>query len=46
MTKEIPTPETETLCETNNFVVWTAKEPAGEVTYHVELGIVTLNFFE
>ena len=46
MTQEVPTPETETICETNNFIVWTAKEPDGEMTYHVELGVVTLNFFE
>ena len=46
MTKEVPTPEMETIVETNNFVVWSAKEPDGETTYHIELGIVTLNFFE
>ena len=46
MSKEIPTPETETICETSNFVVWAAKEPDGETTYHVELGVVTLNLFE
>ena len=46
MTKEVPTPETETICETNNFIVWSAKEPDGEMTYHLELNNVTLHFFK
>jgi hypothetical protein len=37
---------TETLAETNNFMVWKADEPDGEQTYHVELGQVTLHFFQ
>ena len=39
-------PKTTTLAETNNYVVWKAEEPDGETTYHVELGNVTLHFFE
>ena len=38
-------PKTETLAETENYLVWTATEPDGETTYHVELGTVTLHFF-
>ncbi|HEY57354.1 MAG TPA: hypothetical protein G4O04_02230 [Anaerolineae bacterium] len=38
--------QTETLAETQNFIVWKAKEPDGETTYHVELGAVTLHFFQ
>ena len=38
-------PETETLAETENYVVWKAKEPDGEITYHVELNNVTVHFF-
>ncbi len=36
---------TETLAETSDFIVWKAKEPDGEDTYHLELGNVTLHFF-
>lgn len=39
-------PKVTTLAETNNYVVWKAEEPDGEITYHVELGNVTLHFFE
>ncbi len=39
-------PKTTTLAETSNYVVWKAEEPDGETTYHVELGNVTLHFFE
>ena len=36
---------TKTIAETTNFIVWSAEEPDGETTYHVELGTVTLHFF-
>ncbi|MBT3339157.1 MAG: hypothetical protein HN560_04850 [Anaerolineae bacterium] len=39
-------PKTTTLAETNNYMLWKAEEPDGETTYHVELGNVTLHFFE
>ena len=39
-------PKTTTLAETSNYVIWKAEEPDGETTYHVELGNVTLHFFE
>jgi len=38
--------ETGTLAETDNFIIWTAAEPDGETTYHLELNNVTLHFFE
>ncbi len=38
--------KTETLAETPNYLVWKAEEPDGETTYHVELGSVTLHFFQ
>jgi hypothetical protein len=38
-------PHTETLAETENFLVWRAEEPDGETTYHVELNNVTVHFF-
>ena len=41
-----PEPKTETLAETDNYLVWKAEEPDGETTYHVELGNVTVHFFE
>ena len=40
-----PEPTTETLAETENYLVWKAEEPDGETTYHVELGTVTMHFF-
>jgi hypothetical protein len=36
----------ETLAETENYVAWISHEQDGEVVYHVELGSVTLHFFE
>jgi hypothetical protein len=42
MNDNIPT---ETIAETDNYVVWISQEPDGETTYHVELGSVTLHFF-
>jgi hypothetical protein len=39
-------PDTETIAETENFVIWKAQEPDGETTYHVELNNVTVHFFQ
>ncbi len=33
------------LAETENYIVWEVREPDDELTYHVELGAVTLHFF-
>lgn len=38
-------PETQTLAETENYVVWKADEPDGETTFHLELNNVTVHFF-
>jgi hypothetical protein len=38
-------PRTETLAETENFLVWKAEEPDGETTFHIELNNVTMHFF-
>lgn len=40
-----PDLETNTMAETDSFIVWEAQEPDGETTYHIELGQVTLHFF-
>jgi hypothetical protein len=45
MSKNASEPKTETLAETENYLVWSAEEPDGETTYHVELGSVTFHFF-
>ena len=45
MPKNAPEPKTETLAETEDYLVWSAEEPDGETTYHVELGNVTVHFF-
>lgn len=41
-----PEVKTETIAETSNFLAWKALEPDGEQTYHIELGTITLHFFE
>jgi len=46
MTNNGKEPQTSTLSETDNYMVWKADEPDGETTYHVELNNVTLHFFE
>jgi hypothetical protein len=46
MTNNGKEPQTNTLAETDNYMVWKAEEPDGETTYHVELNNVTLHFFE
>ena len=33
------------IAETENYLVWEVREPDDEITYHVELGAVTLHFF-
>ena len=43
MNNEIPT---ETIAETQNYVVWISDEPDGEKVFHIELGQVTLHFFQ
>jgi hypothetical protein len=45
MTSE-PDMNTSTLAETANYIAWKATEPDGEVTYHLELGTVTMHFFQ
>ena len=37
---------TKILSETASFIAWIAEEPDGETTYHIELGTVTLHFFQ
>lgn len=37
--------DTKTLAESSNFMAWVAEEPDGERTYHLELGQVTVHFF-
>jgi len=37
---------TKTIAESENYVVWLSQEPDGETVYHVELGAVTLHFFQ
>jgi hypothetical protein len=45
VTREENEPKTETIAETENYLAWSAEEPDGEVTYHLELNNVTLHFF-
>jgi hypothetical protein len=39
-------PTTDIIAETDNYLAWTAQEPDGETTYHLELNNVTLHFFQ
>jgi hypothetical protein len=41
-----PNIPTTILAETQNYMVWTADEPDGEMTYNLELGSVTVHFFK
>ena len=43
---EVPTPETENICETDSYIAWRSDEPDGESIYHLELNNVTLHFFQ
>lgn len=36
---------TKAIAETENYIVWEVEEPDGEITYHVELGTLTVHFF-
>lgn len=45
MSQQPPEINTKTIAETNNFIAWSAEEPDGESTYHLELNNVTLHFF-
>ncbi len=38
-------PTIEILSETENFSVWQTADPEGEMTYHLELGSVTVHFY-
>lgn len=42
---EAPEIKTETIAETQNYMIYTAEEPDGETTWNVELGTVTMHFF-
>ena len=46
MAKNAPEPETEVIAETDEYMAWSALEPDGETTYHLELNNVTLHFFQ
>lgn len=39
-------PKTTVIAETDNYIAWSAEEPDGETTYHLELNNVTLHFFK
>lgn len=36
----------ETLAESDTFTVWRAKEPDGEIQYHIDMDNVTVHFFQ
>jgi hypothetical protein len=42
---DMPDIHTETIAETDNYMVYSAEEPDGEPSWNVELGSVSLHFF-
>ena len=44
MSEEFDLP-TETLAESEHYILWVSEEPDGETIYHVDLGAATLHFF-
>jgi len=38
-------PKTNTIAETESYMAWSAEEPDGETTYHLELNNITIHFF-
>ena len=45
MTNNEPDLHTETIAETDNYIIWSVEEPDGETTYHLELNNLTVHFF-
>jgi hypothetical protein len=45
MTNNGPDLHTETIAETDNYIIWSVEEPDGETTYHLELNNLTVHFF-
>jgi hypothetical protein len=39
-------PKTQTIVETDQYIVWKSDEPDGEMVYHIEVNNVTLHFFK
>ncbi len=39
-------PKVNTIAETESYAVWSADEPDGEVTYHLEMNNVTIHMFQ
>jgi hypothetical protein len=39
-------PKVEVLVETENYSIWKAEEPDGEITYHLEMNNVTIHMFQ
>ena len=41
-----PEIKTVIIAETQNYLVYTAEEPDGEMTYNIELGTITVHLFK
>jgi hypothetical protein len=46
MAKDSTEIKTDTLAETDNYIAWSAEEPDGEITFHLELNNITIHFFK
>jgi hypothetical protein len=46
MEKDSPDIKTDTITETENYIAWSAEEPDGEITFHLELNNLTIHFFK
>jgi hypothetical protein len=38
--------DVETLAETERYTIWRAREPDGEIQYHIDMENVTVHFFQ
>ena len=43
---DIETPKTNTVVETDQYIIWKSDEPDGETVFHVEVNNVTVHFFK
>jgi hypothetical protein len=43
---ENESPKTQTVAETDQYIIWKSDEPDGELVYHIEVNNVTLHFFK
>ncbi len=43
---DLESPKTNTVVETDQYIIWKSDEPDGETVFHVEVNNVTVHFFK